>query len=210
MMHKLILVDDHKMFLDGLLNILEEIPSIEIVLKTDNAKTVITYLEHHDPVDLIVSDISMPDISGVELSAYVKKKNPDTKMLIVSMHNNPSMYHKLKQINVDGYIQKNASKTVLLEAVKTILGGSVYFSERIKQTYNESLFQSQKIKDAPLSDRELEVLKLIALENTTNEIAKQLFISKHTVETYRKNLLLKLDAKNLAGLTKHAIYLGLV
>lgn len=210
MKSKIIIVDDHKMFMDGLVRIFEEIDSVEVVLKTDNAKTAISYLKNEGEVNLVISDISMPQISGIELNAHIKKKSPNTRVLMVSMHNNPSMFHKLLQNNVDGYVQKNASKAELLKAVETILEGGQYFSEVVEQSYKESLYQTQKTKDTALSERELQVLELIALELTTNEIAEKLFISKHTVETYRKNLLLKLDAKNLAGLTKHAIYLGLV
>lgn len=126
------------------------------------------------------------------------------------MHNNPNMFHQLKQNGINGYVHKNASKAELLKAIKVILTGENYFSDKILKTYKESLFSTQESKQTPLSSRELQVLELIAREYTTKEIADKLFISKHTVETYRKNLLLKLDAKNLAGLTKHAIYLGLI
>ncbi|SIS73107.1 two component transcriptional regulator, LuxR family [Zobellia uliginosa] len=210
MTHKIIIVDDHKMFIDGLTSIFEDINSIDIVLKTDKPKTVLKFLKHTDHIDLMISDITMPEMNGIELSRCIKKDFPQVKMLMVSMHNNPSMFHQLKQNGVDGYVQKNASKAELLKAVKTILEGKSYFSDSIVKAYKESLFTVQETKQSHLSTRELQVLKLIAREYTTNEIADKLFISKHTVETYRKNLLLKLDAKNLAGLTKHAIYLGLI
>nr|WP_299035051.1 response regulator transcription factor [uncultured Tenacibaculum sp.] len=210
MTHKIIIVDDHKMFIDGLTSIFEDIPSVDIVLKTDNPKTVLSFLKSTCEIDLIISDISMPEMDGITLSKSIKKEFPHIKMLMVSMHNNPNMFHQLKQNNVDGYVLKNASKAELLKAVKTILAGENYFSQTIINVYKESLFTAQESKQTPLSSRELQVLELIARENTTKEIADKLFISKHTVETYRKNLLLKLDAKNLAGLTKHAIYLGLL
>ncbi|UGU16563.1 response regulator transcription factor [Sinomicrobium kalidii] len=210
MTYKIIIVDDHQMFMDGLVSIFEDIDAMEVALKTDKAKTVMTYLEHTNDIDLVISDISMPEMDGIELNSHIKKNFPQVSTLMVSMHNNPNMFHQLKQNGVDGYVQKNASKTELIKAVKTVLSGENYFSDVVTQTYKDSLFTSQKAKEGPLSKRELQVLELIAREYTTNEIAEKLFISKHTVETYRKNLLLKLGAKNLAGLTKHAIYLGLI
>ncbi|MGG6230741.1 response regulator [Tenacibaculum sp. SDUM215027] len=210
MTHKIIIVDDHKMFIDGLISIFEDIPTVDIVLKTDKPKTVLKYLKSTNAIDLIISDISMPEMDGIALSRCIKNDFPHIKMLMVSMHNNSNMFHQLKQNGVYGYVQKNASKAELLKAVKTILAGENYFSHTILNTYKKSLFTVQETKETPLSSRELEVLELIAREYTTKEIAEKLFISKHTVETYRKNLLLKLDAKNLAGLTKHAIYLGLL
>ncbi|MDE1207676.1 response regulator [Tenacibaculum larymnensis] len=210
MIYKLIIVDDHKMFIDGLMSIFEDVPEIDVVLKTDKPKTVIQFLKHSNTIDLIISDISMPEMDGITLSKNIKKDFPHIKMLMVSMHNNPNMFHQLKQNGVDGYVLKNASKAELLKAVETILAGKNYFSDTIINAYKESLFTAQESKQTPLSSRELQVLELIAREHTTKEIADKLFISKHTVETYRKNLLIKLDAKNLAGLTKHAIYLGLL
>ncbi|MDO6676523.1 response regulator transcription factor [Tenacibaculum sp. 1_MG-2023] len=210
MIYKLIIVDDHKMFVDGLMSIFEDMPEIDVILKTDKPKTVLPFLKHTNDIALIISDISMPEIDGITLSKYIKKDFPLVKMLMVSMHNNPNMFHQLKQNGVNGYVHKNASKAELLKAVEVILAGENYFSDKIFKTYKESLFSTQESKQTPLSSRELQVLELIAREHTTIEIADKLFISKHTVETYRKNLLLKLDAKNLAGLTKHAIYLGLL
>jgi len=210
MVHKIIIVDDHKMFIDGLVSIFEDIPTVDIVLKTDKPKVVLQFLKHTKDIDLVISDITMPDMDGIALSTCIKKEFPEVKMLMVSMHNNPNMFHQLKQNEVNGYVLKNASKAELLKAVKTILAGKNYFSDTILEVYKESLFTVQESKQSSLSSRELQVLELIAREYTTNEIAAKLFISKHTVETYRKNLLLKLDAKNLAGLTKHAIYLGLI
>lgn len=210
MPHKVIIVDDHKMFIDGLVSIFEDVPAIDIVLKTNNPKMVLQFLRYTNNVDLIISDISMPEMDGVALSTSIKKEFPLVKILMVSMHNNPNMFHQLKQNEVNGYVPKNASKAELLEAVNTILSGKNYFSDTLLKDYKESFFTVQESKQTPLRPRELQVLELIAREYTTKEIADKLSISKHTVETYRKNLLLKLDAKNLAGLTKHAIYLGLI
>ena len=116
----------------------------------------------------------------------------------------------LTQDNVDGYVPKNAEKEELLTAIETILNGDKYFSQSIKEVYLKGMFSKEEKLEDTLSKREKEVLKLIAQEFTTQEIADQLFLSKHTIESYRKNLISKLEVRNLAGLTKYAIKLGLL
>jgi DNA-binding NarL/FixJ family response regulator len=164
----------------------------------------------NEKIDLIISDISMPEMDGITLNKKVKEINPNIKILIVSMHIDTKMIDTLIKNNVDGYIPKNAEKEELLKAIETILKGEKYFSEIIKDTYMKSVFNKEKETISALTQREREVLKLIAEENTTQEIADILFLSKHTIESYRKNLISKLNVRNLAGLTKYAIKLGLV
>ena len=126
------------------------------------------------------------------------------------MHIDVAMIDSLIKEDVDGYIPKNAEKEELLKAIDTILSGGKYFSNSIKEAYTASVFKKEKETLVALTEREKEVLKLIALENTTQEIADKLFLSKHTIESYRKNLLSKLSVRNIAGLTKYAIKLGLI
>ena len=116
----------------------------------------------------------------------------------------------LTQDNVDGYLPKNAPKEELLKAIETILGGEKYFAQTIKDAYLKGMTMQDSAPEQSLSKREKEVLRLIAMEQTTQEIADQLFLSKHTIESYRKNLISKLGVRNLAGLTKYAIKLGLI
>ena len=120
------------------------------------------------------------------------------------------MIDKLIRNNVDGYVPKNAEKDELLTAIRSIIKGEKYFSSEIKKAYTDAMFDNKKVEEINLTDREKEVLKLIAEEYTTQEIADELFLSKHTIESYRKNLISKLNVKNLAGLTKHALKMGLL
>ena len=209
---KLIIVDDHKMFLDGLLSIIDNESDFEIVLKANKAKNVIKYIDNTNGknIDIVITDINMPDITGVELNKYIKNKYPKIKVLVVSMLEDTKVIYELTKDNVDGYVPKNAGKIEFLLAIKTILKGEKYFSESIKQTYMDSIFNKKKEVIVSLTNREKEVLKLIAEEFTTQEIANHLFLSKHTIESYRKNLISKLEVRNLAGLTKYAIKLGLL
>ncbi|NJB38026.1 MULTISPECIES: response regulator transcription factor [Flavobacteriaceae] len=211
--HKLILVDDHKMFLDGLLSILSGSNVFDIVLTADRGDKIAKYLDINqatDPVDLVITDISMPDYTGAELNRHIKKHHPKVKTLVVSMMHDADTIKTLTQENVDGYIPKNAEKDELLLAITTILKGDKYFSRSIKDTYFKSMLSNEEKVEDSLSKREKEVLKRIAQEFTTQEIADQLFLSKHTIESYRKNLISKLEVRNLAGLTKYAIKMGLL
>ncbi len=212
MKKNLIIVDDHKMFLDGLASIINGHKDLHIIFTAHNGETVIKYLENTQgkDIDLIITDINMPDVSGVEINEFVKSRYPHIKTLVVSMLQDTKFVHKLTEDQVDGYVPKNAEKAELLKAIKTILNGEKYFSESIKQAYLQSMFKKEEDIIASLTDREKEVLTLIAQEYTTNEIAEQLFLSKHTIEGYRKNLISKLNVRNLAGLTKYAIKLGLI
>jgi len=209
---RLIVVDDHKMFLDGLLSIIANESDVEVVMTANSGENVIKYLDNikGENIDLVVTDVNMPDVSGIDLNKHIKTRYPKIKTLVVSMLHDSKTIHTLTEDNVDGYVPKNAEKTELLLAIETILKGEKYFSESIKQAYMQSMFTKEKEVITSLTNREKEVLKLIAEENTTQEIADQLFLSKHTIEGYRKNLISKLEVRNLAGLTKYAIKLGLL
>ncbi|CAZ94843.1 response regulator transcription factor [Zobellia galactanivorans] len=212
MKYNLIIADDHKMFIDGLLSILNDAPEFSVRTTAKNGKQVVKYLDINgtDDLHLLITDLSMPEMDGIALNRIVKEKHPSLKTLVVSMHIDGSMIEKLIQNNVDGYVPKNAEKDELLTAMRTIVKGEKYFSQEIKQAYTDAMFENKKQDEVHLTDREKEVLKLIADEYTTQEIADKLYLSKHTIESYRKNLISKLQVKNLAGLTKHAIKIGLL
>ncbi|MCR9228456.1 MAG: response regulator transcription factor [Flavobacteriaceae bacterium] len=212
MAYNIILVDDHKMFLEGLLNIFNNESTYTILLTASSGKDVVKYIKANpnQKIDIVVSDISMPGIDGIALHDNIKKERPEIKTLMVSMHTDAGMIDALIKSDVDGYLTKNATQSELLKAVKTILNGEKYFSQLVKQAFMENVFYKKKEATVMLTNREKEVLKLIAEEFTTQEIADKLFLSKHTIESYRKNLVSKLNVKNLAGLTKYAIKLGLV
>ncbi|WP_435263272.1 response regulator transcription factor [Tenacibaculum sp. nBUS_03] len=207
MKYNLIIVDDHKMFLDGVLSILNSENEYNVVLSSTEGKNVIKYLDinSNDTIDLIITDISMPEIDGISLSKIVKEKNKKIKILVVSMHTNADMIDSLIKLDVEGYIHKNAKKEELLHAIKVILDGEKYFSKEIKDIYFENKLSKKKEEEIKLTQREIDVITLIAQEYTTQEIADKLFLSKHTIESYRKNIIGKLGVRNLAGLTKYAL-----
>ena len=208
---KIIIVDDHNMFVDGLSSILSQEKDIEIVLTSSSAKQIVKYLsintEEH--IDLVITDINMPGMDGIELNAIIKKDFPTIKTLVVSMMHDPKKIKTLTEAQVNGYLSKNTPKQELITAIHTILNGQNYFPTAIKELLMEALLATKKEKEIKLTRREIEVLKLIAKEFTTQEIADKLFLSKHTIESYRKNLISKLGVRNLAGLTRYAIENGI-
>ncbi|AXT54709.1 DNA-binding response regulator [Aquimarina sp. AD1] len=210
--YKLVVADDHKMFLDGLLSIISHESDYEIVYTASNGLDLKKYLDINttDQIDLAILDINMPKMDGVALNHYIKENHPTIKTLIVSMLSEPQKIYELTQASVNGYIPKNAKKEELLKAIETILKGSNYFSNSIKEAYTKSIFEQKQHNEINLSKREKEILQLIAKEYTTQEIADQLFLSKYTIEGYRTSLISKLNVKNVVGLAKHAIKLGLV
>ncbi len=207
MKYNLIIADDHKMFLDGLLSIFESEEAYNILLTAKNGAQVAKYIEINskEKIDLIITDITMPEMDGIALTKILKEKNSNLKILAVSMHTNPDMIDTLIENYVDGYVPKNAEKKELLKAIETILKGDKYFSREITDIYMENKFSKKKKESIKLTQREIDVITLIAKEYTTQEIADSLFLSKHTIESYRKNLIAKLEVRNLAGLTKYAI-----
>ncbi len=211
---RIIIVDDHQMFLEGLRALLQGEPEIEVVDVALNGKQLLEKIDAVE-VDVVVSDINMPEMDGIELSRLLKKGYPGIKTLILSTHNDAHMIGKCIQNDVDGYLLKNAEKQELLKALSTIVEGGKYFAQEVKNEYMKTVFSEggatkEKENLAPLSRREKEILIHIAMEYTTHEIADKLFISQNTVNTHRKNLMSKLNAKNTAGLVKYAIQQGLL
>ncbi|RZJ54735.1 MAG: response regulator transcription factor [Flavobacterium sp.] len=208
---KILIADDHTMFLQGIISLLEQEPNIEVIGKAINGLEALEIIEKQ-AVDLLILDISMPEMDGIELSKILKKKYPAIRILVVSTHSNVSIISRLIRIGVNGYLLKNAEKAELLEAINTIASGDNYFSEETEEKHlsNNLRIEKQVSTLTELSSREKEILVLIAHEYNTAEIAEKTFISLNTVNTHRKNLLSKLNAKNTAGLVKYAVENGLV
>jgi DNA-binding NarL/FixJ family response regulator len=207
----LLIADDHTMFLQGLMSLLEQEPNITIIGKAINGIEALEIIKKGD-VNFIILDVSMPGMDGIELSKILKKEHPNVKILIVSTHSNVMIISRLIRIGVNGYLLKNAEKEELLKAINRIASGENYFAEELEERHlsNSSKIEKQVSNLTELSSREKEILVLIAHEYNTAEIAEKTFISLNTVNTHRRNLLSKLNAKNTAGLVKYAVENGLV
>jgi DNA-binding NarL/FixJ family response regulator len=193
------IVDDHKMFLDGLIAVLSNENGFEIAFAENTAKEAILKLKENQP-DIIITDISMPQMNGLEFIKILNKDFPAVKILVVSMFDN---MQSIKDIN--GFLLKETDKKQLIDAITGIVLRDERHFNGIS-TDHTLLDFSKTI----LSKREKEIIGLIARELTTDEIAFKLNISKNTIETHRKNIFLKLQVKNIAGLIYKAVYLGVI
>lgn len=210
-MANIIIADDHNMFLEGLISLLRNVPDISVTAKATNGKELIDLLDDNE-ADIVLLDISMPEMDGVEVTKIIKKKYPELKIIILTTHSNSHIIAKLNRLGVDGYLLKNAEKDELLYAIKKVNSGENYFSKEVAEIQKdfESNLKKSLSSTTELSNREKEILILIAKQFTAAEIAEKTFISLNTVNTHKRNLLSKLNVKNTAGLVKYAIELGLL
>ncbi len=208
---KLFLVDDHKMFLEGIFLLLDDEPDFDILGSAKNGEEALIRIKSLKP-DIIISDIEMPKMNGFQLAKAIKEHDSNAKIIMVSSYSDTIMIEKAKREDIDGYLLKNTGRLELLTAIKKVYKGENYFSKEIIRIHNNSLFSRRKKKQnkVVLSPRELDVLKHIFQEMSTQEIAEELHISINTVDTHRKNLMRKIGAKNMVGLVKYAIQQGLI
>ena len=199
MQTKLFIVDDHYMVIEGIQSLLKDEQGIDWMGHATNAASCLAFLQKQLP-DVILMDINLPDMSGIELCKAVKEKYPSVFVIGLSTFNQYSLIGKMMDNGASGYVLKNATREELMEAIHTVLKNKTYFSREAAQTMRKD--ESIKIV---LTRREKEVLELIAEGMTNNEIAQQLFVSVTTVDTHRKNLLSKFEARNIASLIKMAV-----
>ena len=205
MVNKVFIVDDHYMVIEGIRSLLQNEKEIEWMGHATNADSCMAYLNNHLP-DVILMDINMPWKSGIDLCKEVKEKFPAVFVIGLSTFNQLSYIQKMMDNGASGYVLKNATQQEILEAIKTVTKGQNYLSLEAARV----LRSDDSTGNIVLTRREKEVLELIADGLTNNEIAQQLFISVTTVETHRKNLLIKCKAKNVASLVKVAMQMKLI
>jgi len=196
---KLFIVDDHYMVVEGIRSLLDEVISIEWMGHASNADSCMAFLQKQQP-DVILMDISMPGKSGIELCQEVKTKYPSVFVIGLSTFNQQSFISKMLENGASGYVLKNATQTELLDAIETVIKGRTFLSEEAAEVIRKS-----ENNTAPLiTRREKEVLELLAEGLTNQEIAYRLFVSTTTVDSHRKSLLAKMNARNTAELIKLA------
>ncbi|MEM6806046.1 MAG: response regulator transcription factor [Bacteroidota bacterium] len=211
--YKIMIVDDHQVFINGLAAILESKKEFNILETAKDGKEALDKLSSSE-LDLVITDISMPGMNGISFLGQAKEKFSDLKFIVLSMHNEVKIVKSILKLNPDAFLLKNTDAQELMKAIEAVMQGKSYYSEEIKDILVDHLRGVEHKDNLPLipslSQREKEVLNLITQEMTTTEIAEKLFLSLHTIETYRKNLLRKLEAKNSAGLVAKAYQLGLI
>jgi len=204
-MTRVLIADDHQMFVDGLKSLLEEEKELCVVGEACNGLEVLEICDR-EAVDIVIMDINMPLMDGIQTSRELSKKHPSVKILGLSMYNDRDYISDILKAGAMGYVLKNTGKENLLTAISTLRSGANYLSEEVSKTLLSSFMKHLPYEQAmeKISDREKEVLECIASGLTTHEIGDKLFISKNTVETHRKNLLYKLKARNTAELVNNA------
>lgn len=206
MQHKpitVLIVDDHPMVIEGLKTLLSDNESVVVKTHFTNGKNTLEFLEK-ESVDVILLDVNLPDISGVEMVKLILDMRATISILGVSTYSEPSIINQMIKNGVKGYLLKNATADELISAITQVHSGKFYFGSEVQKILADSV--SQERKDIPkLTRREKHILTLIAEGKTTNTIAEELFISPLTVETHRRNLMQKLEVSNAASLIKIAV-----
>lgn len=212
-MIKIVIADDHKMFRDGIIAILEQEGDIQLLGEVGSAQEVFEMLDASMP-DILLLDISLGKFNGIDITKSLKMRYPELKVIIISMHSESSYIVKALEVGASGYLLKDAGKVEMLNAIRAVVTGGTYFGRQVSQILMEHLSGKGahvvKQDKVMLTKREVEVLRLIAEEHSNQEVADKLFISIRTVDTHRRNLLEKLKLKNTAGLVKYAIQNGLI
>jgi len=203
----IIIVEDHAIFIEGLCSILKQVDSIRVAGTFTEGKAALAFLQQ-EPVAIVFLDISLPEMSGIEVCKTIKALNKDIKVIALTNHMEKSVIMEMLQSGADGYLLKNTSRDDLVTAIFQVLNNQFLMNHELQQI----LFsQEKKPKSKPrLTQREQEILQLVSDGATTAAIAKQLFISPQTVETHRHNLMQKFEVGNSPSLIKKAIEYGML
>ncbi|MCX8522752.1 response regulator transcription factor [Chryseobacterium formosus] len=196
---KIAIIDDHLIFLKGLNMLLEQDENLEVIYACSNYSDLIKNLKLQKP-DILITDISMPEINGIELSKMVRQTYSTIKILVMSSYSN-----MISASDVDGYLLKDTNSEILIDSIKKIVLDDEKVFHKDFQTAEKYDFNKSIV-----SKREKEIINFISKGFTTDEISEKLYISKHTVETHRKNIFNKLQVNNIAGLVKKSISLGII
>jgi len=211
---KVLITDDHQIIIDGLKSLLADKEQIKVIAEASNGKEALDILKLLQ-VDVVLMDIDMPVLNGIEATKEIKAEYPETKVIILSMYKESGLIKTLIQIGADGYLLKNSDKDELIEAITRVASGQQYFSSDVtmslldKISKKSSQFQPDK-RVSELTQREIEILKLITEGFSNKEIGDKLFISHRTVDSHRTNLMKKVGVNNIAGLIRFAIKTGFV
>jgi len=209
------LADDHQVLIDGLSNLLQTVSNFEVAGTSLDGTTVYEDVMK-DNADVLILDISMPKKDGIETLKEFNEKQLPCKVIILSSYDDLKIIKEVMKLGAKGYLTKNCAGENIIEAVKSVYQGQEYFSDAVREKIFNSFMDSPKlnhsaiIENPILSPREIEIIILIALEHSGKEISEKLFISSHTVETHRKNIMKKLNIKSTIGLVKYALKNNLI
>jgi len=209
---RIIIADDHQIVIDGIRALIGKNPNFKIIGEARNGKEVLELLQYLH-ADVILMDLDMPVLNGLDATVAVKKKYSKCKVIGLTMHSEPGMIRAMMESGADGYVLKTADREMLLEAIDKVLMDQKYFSPEVTETLVRNNAQgttSDGSEKEKLTDREEEILILIAEGFSNKEIGERLFISHRTVDTHRTNIMKKIDARNIAGVIRYAIKNGYI
>lgn len=209
---KILIADDHQLFREGLINLLSSTADIEIIAQAENGKQTIDKARRLNP-DIIIMDISMPIINGIEATGILQTEAPKIKVIALTMHSEKHFIKGMLEAGASGYLFKNCTYDELIDAIKTVYAGKKYLSDEITEfIIHDYIGKVKDIQpgDPHLSEREQEILKLFAEGKTSREISEQLFISVKTVGTHKQHILEKLNLNSTTDMVKYAIKKGII
>ena len=209
---KILLADDHAIIREGLRSLLDKQPDIEVVGAAEDGRKAMELVRELKP-DIVIMDISMPNLNGIDATRKIVGKLGDTKVIALSMHSSKRFVTEMLKAGASGYILKECLFNELLEAIRVVLSGGIYLSPRITgvvvDDYLKQLTTENQPQTPALTEREREVLQLLAEGKSTKQIALQLHVSGKTIESNRRNIMGKLGIHSVAELTKYAVREGL-
>jgi two-component system response regulator NreC len=216
----LLIADDHSVVREGIRLVLKSSPEYKIVAEAEDGEQAVELARQHKP-DVVIMDISMPKLNGIEATAVIKKENPDIKVIILTVHEDEEYVYQILRAGASGYVLKSAGKKEIFAAIKSAMSGERFFSPGISRIIidgfvrraHEQSPEPQPIipqQGQPLTKRETEILQYIAQGCTNRKIAETLYLSVRTVNTHRTNLMQKLNIHDTARLVRYAIEMGLV
>ncbi len=210
---RIAIADDHQLVRSGMVMILRENPDFVVVQQAENGRELLDGIEQSKP-NVVLLDLDMPVLGGADTLVEIKKKHSHIRVLMLTMHDNEAFILQMMELGANGYLIKNTDPKEVVKAIHKVVEDEFYFSEEVSKAMlhgmsNPDLKNSEGLDGHGLTEREVEVLQLICKEHTTTEIGEALFLSPKTIEGYRKALLIKTEARNMAGLVLFAIKHGL-
>jgi len=209
---RIILADDHKIVREGLRALIEKRPGFEVIAEAEDGRTTVKLTKELSP-DIVIMDIAMPDMNGIEATRRIIEQVPNVKVIALSMHSDIRFVVEMLKAGASGYLLKDCASEELTNAIRAVTGSRAYLSPELATTvikdYSRLVSKENLSAFSLLTNREREVLQLLTEGKATREIASKLNVSVKTVETYRQKIMDKLDIHSIAGLTKYAIREGL-
>jgi DNA-binding NarL/FixJ family response regulator len=206
----LAIADDHEIFREGLCMFISKIPDFDLLGEARNGVEILTLLRRK-PIDVVLMDIKMPEMSGIEATKIIHKDYPDTKVIALSMYDDEQSILNMYNAGASGYLLKNTNKLQFESAVRTVYGGGSYFSNEAAMKLIQNISKGKNTSATEsFNDREIEIIKMLCEQKSSKEIADKICLSIRTVEGYRMKIMKKINAKNHSGIVLYAVKAGLI